>query len=216
MGIPGRYVAYLVRRYILHQHEECPNWRGVFVVGWTGMRGVIALAAALALPEVLADGTPFPQRNLIIFLTFCVILVTLVFQGLSLPPLIRALGLAGVAGARNPEEQEARLLMVTAALEHIKARRETEESHHLAAALQDAVARYKRRLSAITGEAYADHGIDADDHAQIVTVSRELLRVERDTALRLRDEGRINDEVLRHLERELDLSEIRLDTTPSR
>jgi CPA1 family monovalent cation:H+ antiporter len=206
---PGAYVGYLVRRYVFKQHEVRPSWRGIFVVGWAGMRGVIALAAALALPEVTADDSPFPQRNLIIFLTFCVILVTLVLQGLTLPPLIRALGLANADGP-DLEEKEARRAMLTAALEAIKAQREAAETHHWAAAYQDALARYKRRLSAITGEAYADHGIDADDQAHIVSLSRQLLRVERDTALRLRNEGRINDEVLRQLERELDLTETRM------
>jgi NhaP-type Na+/H+ and K+/H+ antiporter len=179
------------------------------------MRGVIALAAALALPEVLADGSPFPQRNLIIFLTFSVILVTLIVQGLTLPPLIRLLGLAGPAGP-NPEEKEARRLMVEAALDHIRKTRATDDTHHLAAAYQDAVARYKRRLAAITGQTYAAHGIDAEDHGHFVELSRQLLHVERDTAIRLRNEGRINDEVLRQLGRELDLNETRLDaTTPS-
>jgi CPA1 family monovalent cation:H+ antiporter len=138
-----------------------------------------------------------------------------VLQGLTLPPLIRALGLANVDGP-NLEEKEARRMMVTAALQAIKDRRDTGNTHHLAAAYTDAVARYKRRLSAITGEAYADHGIDSDDQAQIVSLSRELLGVERETVLRLRNEGRINDEVLRQLERELDLTETRLDTMPSR
>src|SRR5437588_388017 len=88
---PGARLAYFVRRRILGQRENTPPARQIFVVGWTGMRGVIALAAALALPQMLSDGRPFPQRNLIIFLTFCVIVVTLVGQGLSLPVVIRAL-----------------------------------------------------------------------------------------------------------------------------
>src|SRR2546423_8402620 len=92
---PGARLSYFIRRTILGQPEKTPPARSLFVVGWTGMRGVIALAAALALPQVLSDGSPFPRRNLIIFLTFCVILVTLVGQGLSLPAVIRALGLAG-------------------------------------------------------------------------------------------------------------------------
>jgi CPA1 family monovalent cation:H+ antiporter len=210
---PGAMMAYWIRRYVLHQNEQCPSPRAIFVVGWTGMRGVIALAAALALPETLADGSPFPQRNLIIFLTFCVILVTLVLQGLTLPPLIRALGLAG-AGANDAEEKEARRVMLETALRHIKSSRTEEDTHHLAAAYNEAAASYKRRLAAITGEAYAQHGIDAEDHAHIVTISRQLIRIERDTAVRLRDEGRINDEVLRQLERELYLTETRLDSTP--
>ncbi len=101
--------------------------------------------------------------------------------------------------------------MVEAALEHIKSTRAEEDTHHLAAAYEDAITRYKRRLAAITGEGYADHGIDADDHAQFVELSRRLLRLERATAVRLRNEGRINDAVLRQLERELDLTETRLD-----
>ena len=83
------------------------------------MRGVVSLAAALALPAMLADGSPFPHRNLIVFLTFCVIVVTLVLQGITLPPLIRGLGLAGVAGP-NCEEQEARRIVIKAAVSHLE------------------------------------------------------------------------------------------------
>jgi CPA1 family monovalent cation:H+ antiporter len=80
---PGAALAYWIRRRVFHQNERRPPVRQIFVTGWTGMRGVIALAAALSLPERLADGSPFPQRSLIIFLTFSVILVTLVLQGLT-------------------------------------------------------------------------------------------------------------------------------------
>jgi monovalent cation/hydrogen antiporter len=206
---PGAYVANKVRRKIFHQNEPMPNIKGIFIVGWTGMRGVVALAAALALPEKLSDGSPFPQRNLIIFLTFCVILVTLVLQGLSLPPLIRALGLAGQSTIAA-EEHEARRIMVETALHKIKSLRADSDTHHLNAAYDDAVAKYKRRLSALTGQSYLDHGIDAEDQAHIVALSLDLLRLERETAVRLRNEGKINDEVLRNLERELDLTETRL------
>jgi NhaP-type Na+/H+ or K+/H+ antiporter len=94
----------------LHQPEPFPNPRSIFIVGWAGMRGVIALAAAISLPEVLNNGAPFPQREMMIFLTFCVIFVTLVLQGLTLPPLIRYLGMASVG--RNPEEEKAHRAMV--------------------------------------------------------------------------------------------------------
>jgi NhaP-type Na+/H+ or K+/H+ antiporter len=117
---PGAYAGYWIRRHIFHQQAQYPSGKAIFVVGWSGMRGVIALAAALALPEVLADGSPFPHRNLIVFLTFCVILVTLVLQGLTLPPLMRLLGLAGAGGVNEEEKKEARRTMVVAALEHIK------------------------------------------------------------------------------------------------
>jgi CPA1 family monovalent cation:H+ antiporter len=208
---PGAYAGYWIRRHIFHQQAQCPSGKAIFVVGWSGMRGVIALAAALALPEVLADGSPFPHRNLIVFLTFCVILVTLVLQGLTLPPLMRLLGLAGAGGVNEEEKKEARRTMVVAALEHIKKTRADDDMHHLTAAYQDAISRYKRRLAAITGENFTAHGIDSEDQAHFVELSRQLLRIERDTAVKLRDEGRINDEVLRQLERELDLNETRLD-----
>src|SRR3989454_6737866 len=104
---PGAYFSNVIRRRLLHQDVRMPSGRQIFVVGWTGMRGVVALAAAIALPETLADGSPFPQHNLIVFLTFSVILVTLVVQGLTLPSLIRALGLAGPKGQES-EEEEAR------------------------------------------------------------------------------------------------------------
>ena len=104
---PGASLSYWIRRRFLRQNEARPPLRQLFITGWTGMRGVIALAAALSLPQQLADGRPFPQRNLIIFLTFSVILVTLVLQGLTLPTLIRALGLAGSAGPDHEKRRPA-------------------------------------------------------------------------------------------------------------
>ena len=111
---PGAHLSYYIRTRLLDQNEKRPDPQQIFVVGWTGMRGVLALAAAMSLPETIADGSPFPHRDLIVFLTFCVILVTLVFQGLTLPSLIRILGLAEPAGPK-PEEQEARRLVLQAA-----------------------------------------------------------------------------------------------------
>jgi CPA1 family monovalent cation:H+ antiporter len=122
---PGAYNDSLIRRRMLHQTVPMPSVRQIFVVGWTGMRGVVALAAAISLPETLADGSPFPQRNLILFLTFSVILVTLVLQGLTLPPLIRALGLAGAVG-HHSEEEGARKAVIEAALARLEEARKKE------------------------------------------------------------------------------------------
>ncbi len=116
---PGAELAYQIRTRLLGQRYQRPPQRGIFVVGWTGMRGVVALAAAISLPETLGDGRPFAQRNLIVFLTFAVILVTLVVQGLSLPSLIRWLGLAG-QGEDPTEEMEARRAVLTAAIAYIE------------------------------------------------------------------------------------------------
>jgi CPA1 family monovalent cation:H+ antiporter len=181
--------------------------RQIFVTGWTGMRGVIALAAALSLPAQLADGSPFPQRSLIIFLTFSVILVTLVLQGLTLPTLIRALGLAGATGP-NCEETEARRIMAEAALTELN--KISEEAEPDSAALySDLKEHYHRRLLSLPFEGKDQDGSAAEAYAKFLAVSLELLRVERETAVNLRNSGRINDETLRLLLQELDLSETR-------
>ncbi len=205
---PGAFFANLVRRRLLHQNVKMPSARQTFVVGWTGMRGVIALAAALSLPETLADGSAFQQRNLIIFLTFCVILVTLVLQGLTLPPLIRALGLAS-ASPHHEEEREARRAMIEAALAHLRKAR-TKDKQEFANIYDDIEEHYTQRLASLPGNDGETDGTSLAAYARYRELARELLRVERGTALQLRKEGRINDEVLRKVEHELDLSETRL------
>ena len=202
---PGAGLSYWIRRRFLHQHEPAPGGRYKFVVGWTGMRGVVSLAGALALPTLLADGSPFPHRNLIICLTFCVILVTLVLQGLTLPPLIRFLGLAGAAGP-DCEELEARRIVTEAAVSHLEDAK-LRDADPISDVYDDLANHYRQRLLSI--EVGANPG-DVGNYARYVELSLETLRVERETAIRLRNEGRINDAVLRRLERELDLSESRL------
>jgi len=108
--VPAAYIGSVIRCRLLHQPEERPSLRAVFILGWTGMRGVVSLAAAIALPATLSNGQPFPQRNSLIFLTFSVILVTLVLQGLTLPVLIRVLKLSG-SDAQVPEQRKARRMM---------------------------------------------------------------------------------------------------------
>jgi CPA1 family monovalent cation:H+ antiporter len=170
------------------------------------MRGVVSLAAALALPVLLADGNPFPQRDLIVFLTFCVICVTLVLQGVTLPPLIRSLGLAAGAGP-NCEEQEARRIVIDAAVSHLKEAKE-KDSKEAAALYEDLTRHYRQRLASL--QLVDGNQAAKEDHSRHLELSLEALRVERETAVRLRDEGRINDDVLRRIERELDLSESRI------
>ncbi len=204
---PGAYVATYVRTVFLHQQVTRPPARQIFVTGWTGMRGVVALAAALSLPETLSDGAPFPQRDFIIFLTFSVILVTLVVQGLTLPALIRFLGLAGIPESHE-EEQEARRAILGSALAYLTEAR-SKDSPALSTVYDDLVAHYQERLEALSVD-------DQKDPATAIAVSRykqleqELLKVKRNTALRFRRESRINDETLRRIERELDLVETRL------
>jgi CPA1 family monovalent cation:H+ antiporter len=206
---PGAHLAYFIRKRLLGQNYSLPSPRQIFIVGWTGMRGVVALAAALALPEYLADGQPFPQRNLIVFLTFSVILVTLVLQGLTLPPLIRALGLGGAGSDLREEEDEARRFITSTALTYLEGLRGNDGAE-FAAVYDDLSHRYARRLAALGKETGEHDELSGKELGRYRELLGEMLRLERKTAVALRNEGRINDEVLRKLEHELDLSETRL------
>jgi monovalent cation/hydrogen antiporter len=203
---PGAWISRYIQHRILRKEVQNISPRSVLLVGWAGMRGVLALAAALSLPERLHNGAPFPQRSLIIFLTFCVIFATLVLQGLSMPTLIRKLGLAGVSAARE-EETAARRQMIVAALEalaEIRAQGTREER-----ALYDRLeAHYSRRLASVDAEsAERERSARRVEHQRFV--AQELRDVERAVALRLRDQNQIHDEVLRRLEHELDLLDAR-------
>jgi monovalent cation/hydrogen antiporter len=202
---PGAHLAHLIRTRILHHEISPPTAAGALVVGWTGMRGVISLAAAIALPHALANGNPFPQRNLIIFLAFSVIFVTLVLQGLTLPWLVRLLGLASAPG-RNLEEEEARRQMLQAALGFLEKSR-TEDKGGLDEIYDDITGHYQQRLTALEPIDGSAENANPELHDRLAAISRELLHVERQTAVHLRNQGRISDETLRELEHELDLRE---------
>jgi CPA1 family monovalent cation:H+ antiporter len=204
-AFPGAVLAHLIRTRILHHKDLVFIPKGVLIVGWTGMRGVVALAAAISLPQVLENGQPFVQRDLIIFLAFSVIFVTLVLQGLTLPPLVRALGLAGTDG-RNIEEESARRQMLEAALAYLH-RSPEQDGPELEAFYEDLAGHYQHRLAAISAEDDNENTGTITDHRRHQQLVRESLRVERQTAVRLRNERQINDDTLRELERELDLRE---------
>lgn len=210
---PSARIAHFVRSRLLRQWYPMPPGREVFVAGWTGMRGVVALAAAVGLPYTLGDGTPFVQRNLIVFLTFCVILVTLVGQGLTLPPLIRALGLADKDAGQPCEETEARRIVLEAAIAELRRRRgeaRDEEEEH---AIHDLLHQYEHKLEHVRAQVSAP-ATQSAEHRRLTELARELFDVQRQTMIRLRDEERIGDEVLRRLERELDLAETRQSLSP--
>ena len=204
---PGAAISYFIRRRLLHQPEEMPNGRAIFIVGWTGMRGVVALAAAISLPMVLNSGEPFPERNVMLFLTFCVILVTLVLQGLTLPPLIRMLGLAGLAG-RNAEEDAARRAMAEAALAYLEQTRD-DTPEEFAPIYDELITLHRRRLNVLESNESAESGSRPEDYQRWRDLSRHVGAIQRATVLHLRNENKINDEVMRKLERELDLTEAR-------
>jgi monovalent cation/hydrogen antiporter len=204
---PGAALSYFIRQRLLHQQESRPDGKTLFIVGWAGMRGVVALAAAMSLPLKLQSGAAFPERNVMIFLTFSVIFVTLVLQGLTLPPLIRRLGLAGTTG-RNPEEEAARRAMVEAALAYLEHRREDAEPR-VVPLYDELIRTHRRRLSVLGSDGEAADGSSPDDYRQWRELSRQVGAIQRATVLLMRNQNKINDEVMRKLERELDLAEAR-------
>jgi monovalent cation/hydrogen antiporter len=173
------------------------------------MRGVLALAAAFSLPDTLDSGAPFPQRNIIIFLSFCVIFVTLVMQGLTLPMIIRKLGLSE-ATARNLEEQEARRTILKTVLNYIQELQSKSKDEHVEI-YTDFAKHYRDRLTLLdsAGDKQKQHQQELVLVRYRRVLSQELRALERTTALNLRNEDKINDEVLRTIERELDLIEAR-------
>lgn len=184
------------------------NAKGRLVVAWSGMRGAVSLAVALAVPTTLANGEPFPGRDLIIFLTFGVILVTLVVQGLTLPTLIRVLRVKDEE-ADEQEELAARLAASRAALDEVE--RLAEEGW----AGDDTVERLRRqyrfqeaRLSAQAGERADDGYEDRSQSYQRAVL--EVLGAQRDTLVGLRQGGTLSNTTLNRLVRELDLEESRL------
>ena len=207
---PGAWAANLFRQRILHQPAPFPNPRYIFLVGWTGMRGVVALAAAISLPVYLNNGEYFPQRELMIFLTFCVIFVTLVLQGLTLPSLIRRLGLAGQAGLAhsNPEEREARTAMIEAAKAYLDQARETDDPK-FARIYEELMRMERHRANLAANESLNETGYRTEDYQRFQELSRHLRALQRATLLNMRNERQINDEVMRKLEHEIDLLEAR-------
>ena len=202
------YLVYAVRRWVQKEQVENPEPRRLIVIGWGGMRGVLSLAAAVSLPYALPDGRMFPQRSMIIYLAFCLIVATLVVQGLTLPVLIRRLGLSEPVGMKA-EEQEARRVLLREALVHLDRKR--SKNRDQSAMLGELIAGYQQRLDAMPAEREKRmQGLV--DQARRSDAILEVLQAERAALIRLWDERQIDDEVLRTLQRELDLEESRVHT----
>ena len=204
---PATYVPRWASRRI-RERDPSPSWRNVSIVGWTGMRGVISLAAALALPFQTASGALFPGRDLIIFLTFCVILATLVVQGLSLPALIRALGLED-DHIGDKEETHGRIGVAEAALERLDELKDEDWVHEDTAERISGMYNYRRNRFASRFDGDPD-GVE-ERSAAYQRLMVELLVAQRERLVRMRDEGSIGDEVMHRIERDLDLEESRLE-----
>jgi monovalent cation/hydrogen antiporter len=202
------WVSHAVSRRF-RQEDPAPSWASKTVLAWAGMRGAVSLAAALALPLTTDAGGSFPNRNLIIFLTFSVILVTLVLEGLTLPALIRVLDLED-DGLAEKEDAKARIYAAQAALDRL-AELEAEDWVR-----EDTAERmrglYGFRQNRFRERFDPDGDGSVEDRSQAYQrLRRELLNAERSAVEELRRQGRIDDDVMRRVVRDLDLEDARLE-----
>jgi monovalent cation/hydrogen antiporter len=202
-------VVYLIRAIDRREVQRArrATWQMRLIGGWAGMRGAVSIAAALALPLTIDGGAPFPERNLIIFLTFAVLFATLVGQGLTLGPLIRLLGVED-DGAEEREEVAARVRVAEAAIAR------TEELNGEDWVRPDTLDRvralydYRRRRFGAIGD--GDGAEYEERSGAYIRLMYELFDAQREALLTLRNRGEISDEVRRRVERDLDLEESRL------
>lgn len=193
--------------------EETP-WKNILIVAWTGTRGVVSLATALALPLTLADGSVFPYRNIVLFLAFVVIFITLVVQGSSLPILIKMLGVEKKQ-TFNREDKELALTLAQQAIDFVEKDFPIELEPRLADQL-------KRRYDLMVNELNKEiRQIDRfkDPHkdklsttaGQFLLAQLEITKFQRELLIKFHKEGSFSDDAIRHAERELDVEEMRLN-----
>jgi NhaP-type Na+/H+ or K+/H+ antiporter len=193
------------------QRARRAGWRVRVVGGWAGMRGAVSLAAALSLPLETDAGAPLPGRELIQFVTFALILVTVVGQGLTLPWLIRRLGAVEDGSEEEHEEVRARLVIARAALDRVD-ELETEDW-----TLDPTIARVRRmyehrqrRFKIRAGKIEDEDGLE-DSSQRYQRMMHEIYAAQRSALVGLRNDSAISSEVMRRVERELDLEESRLE-----
>jgi CPA1 family monovalent cation:H+ antiporter len=195
----------------LRARDPSPPWTYAAFISWNGMRGAVTIAAALLVPLETDAGTPFPGRELIIFFAFAVVFGTLVVQGLSLPAVIRALKLEADETDTEAEEALARVAAAEAALDRL------DELVAEGGVLEDTAERvrglYRFRIERFSARADPDgDGRIEKRSLKYQRLRRELFEAERHAVVELRNTGQISDEVMRHVERDLDLEISRLDT----
>jgi monovalent cation/hydrogen antiporter len=195
------------------QRERRASWRIRVVGGWSGMRGAVTLAAALAVPLETNAGDPFPGRDLIQFVAFSVILVTVVGQGLTLPWLIRRLGVVEDGAEEENEEIKARLVIAHAALDRVDELGEEEWTRDETIERVRALYRFRKRRFAARAGKLDDVDSDGIEERSLAyqRLMHEIYAVQRRELVRLRNTREISAEVMRRVERELDLEEQRLE-----
>jgi monovalent cation/hydrogen antiporter len=182
------------------------RWKKPFFIAWSGLRGADSLVIALALPLTTTVGAPFPSRDLIIFVTFGVIFVTLVLQGFSLSPLVRRLGIEG-NDAEAREERTARVAMADAALESLRSIERDEKIPKKMVSAMRAEYEQRRRTAERTHLPQRRDGFDA---AAYRALRRRMQAAERAELLKLAESGKIGGDVMRHVQRQQDLRDLLL------
>ena len=231
--MPSTYIFRVFFRWLRHGHEPLPSWRSVLFIAWAGLRGGDSLVLALSLPLQTASGARFPAREQIIFITFCVIFITLVVQGPTLAPFARLLGL-GADEAEDAEDAHARLAAAEAGLR-------TLEEPTIASSKYPEVVRYLRQRHRQRARRWAareeephetesedvahdhDHFTIAPSHEAAAIDERRaeeyrrvraaMLHAEQEAILDLRDRGVIADDVMRRIQRDFDLETMLLETS---
>jgi len=189
-----------------------PTWKGPTIIGWAGMRGVVSLASALSVPLLLTNGEPFPHRNLILFITFIVILVTLVFQGLTLPWVIRKVNILEIDKMLPEGQQEAgiQLRLKRCALVRLNEKfsadiTENELVGLLKGNLESDLEETQQRLESLECDTLAHEELERYHHVLL-----DLYAEQRRELFKLRKEKAFSDEVIRKQELQLDLDEARV------
>ena len=195
----------------IRERDPYPPWTYPAFISWNGMRGAVTIAAALLIPLHTDAGAPFPDRDLIVFFAFAVVLATLVVQGLSLPAVIHALRLEADDGRAEEEEARARIRAAEAALERL------DELESEAWVLDDTAERVRGQYRFRIGRFSARVDPDGDGKIEkrsmkFQRLRRELLEAERSAVVEMRNSGEISDEVMRRVELDLDLEVSRLDS----
>jgi monovalent cation/hydrogen antiporter len=193
----------------LRARDPTPPWQFITFIAWAGMRGGITLAAALAIPLTVDSGAPFPERSLVVFLAFSIVLSTLVLQGLSLPAVGRVLRLER-DDLDEREDAKARIHAVEAGLARLEELAEEEWVRDDTAERMRGLYDFRRTRFGSRLDGSDDGGVEArsQDYQRL---RRELLMAERGAVVELRNEGRISEDVMQRVTRDLDLEESRLD-----
>jgi monovalent cation/hydrogen antiporter len=204
-------VPYIIRALDRRESQRARRTTAAsrLVIAWSGMRGAVSLAAALAIPLTIDSGGSFPNRDLIIFLTFSVIFFTLVVQGLTLPALIRALGVTS-DGSEETEEIHARLVASKAAIARLDELEEEEWTRNetierMRALYEYRIRRFAARAGKIEDDGYEDRSLAYQQTVQIV------LAAQREALIQMRSDGDLSNEVMNRVIREFDLEESRLE-----